>query len=136
MACLDTNVLLDLLGRGTAEWGRRAREQVNSLRARHEDLVTTRFNVAELWVGIFRSRNPLEERRKVKAVLDDLTILDFDQLTGKLFGRFKAHLLNIGRPVSDMDILIAAVAQANGHSLVTRNPADFQNIPGLTVLTY
>jgi predicted nucleic acid-binding protein len=35
-----------------------------------------------------------------------------------------------------MDVLIAAVAMANGQELITRNPRHFADIPGLVVATY
>lgn len=136
MACLDTSTFLDVMGRGTAEAERNALDCIDSLRRAQEFIFTTRLNVAELWVGVFRSRNPEEEQRKIGEALRDVGILDFDQLAAELFGEFKARLLSIGRPVGDLDVLIAAVARANGHALVTRNPADFQNMPGLTVISY
>jgi predicted nucleic acid-binding protein len=38
--------------------------------------------------------------------------------------------------VGDMDVLIAAVAMANGHILVTRNINHFAQIPGLGLDSY
>ncbi len=35
-----------------------------------------------------------------------------------------------------MDVLIASVAVANSHVLVTRNPKHFANIPEVSVLGY
>lgn len=39
------------------------------------------------------------------------------------------------QPIATDDAWIAATALANGVELVTHNPADFANIPGLTVIT-
>jgi tRNA(fMet)-specific endonuclease VapC len=136
MACLDTGAILDLVGRGSRQAQADVYKRLQALQSTQEELTTTRLNVAELWVGIFRSRDPQREQQRIEKVLSGLTILEHDELSAQLFGEIKAHLLDIGRPVGDTDTLIAAVARANGHSLLTRNAAHFQNVPGLTVLTY
>ena len=57
MACLDTSFLLDVAGRGGRQLKARAREKLASLVEGGEALATTRFNVAELWVGVERTRD-------------------------------------------------------------------------------
>jgi predicted nucleic acid-binding protein len=39
----------------------------------------------------------------------------------------------MGRPIDEMDALIAAIALANGATLATRNPRDFENC-GVTLI--
>ena len=135
MACLDTTILVDL-GRPGAKLWRRALRKVGQLVARGETLVTTRFNIAELYVGVERSENPELEERAVEAILQPLGVLDFDGRATRLFAQMTAHLQQIGRPAGDMDVLIAAASVAAGHCLITRNASHFQNIPELTVETY
>lgn len=136
MACLDTSVLLDLIGRGGSKARGKAIELLSSLAAEGEELVATRFSVAEMFVGVWRVQDSSIERTRVNIVLETLQILDFDQKAAEVFGQITAELQRLGRPVGDMDALIAATALANGHCLVTANPSHFLDIPGLLVKSY
>jgi predicted nucleic acid-binding protein len=136
MACLDTSVLLDLLGRGGRRRRRQAVTLLRQLTQRGEHLTTTRFTQAELQVGVERSRTADRERRVVQAALADLEILDFDEPAALAFGKLSAHLQQRGTPAGDMDVLIAAVSLVNGQRLVTANARHFSAIPGLVVEGY
>lgn len=136
MACLDTSFLLDAAGRGGRELRGRARKKLGSLVEDGEILTTTRFNVAELWVGIERTRDRPAELAAVETMLEPLTILDFDESSARVFGRITAHLYARGSPRGDMDILIASVVLVHGDRLVTRNARHFAGIPELVVETY
>ena len=136
MACLDTTVLVDLLSNRRAARRRRAADVVRRLVGDGEALTTTRFCVAELWVGVYRSREPKRERTRIMRLLRSLEVLEFGERSSRVFGATTARLQKIGRPAGDMDVLIAAVAIANGHALVTRNPRHFADIQGLAVVAY
>jgi len=135
VACLDTTVLIDVSRRRSRRRSRAA-AKLRDLLAAGQSLVTTRLNVAELYVGIQRSDDPRREERIVRAAVQDLEILEFDDRAARLFGEITAHLDRIGRPIGDMDALIAATSIANGHVLVTHNATHFANVPLLTVETY
>ncbi len=136
MACLDTTMLVDLLGRNGRTIQVRAQGKFRELVTREGPRTTTRLNLAELWVGVERSRDRELERERMRRLIRPLTILEFDEESAELFGRITAHQQRLGRPVGDMDALIAAVVVAHGERLVTRNPRDFENVPGLRVETY
>jgi predicted nucleic acid-binding protein len=110
--------------------------KVRELIDRGERLVTTRFNMAEMYVGVERSDDREGEEQAVRTVIEPLGVLDFDEPAARLFGQITAHLQRIGRPAGDMDVLIAATSMAAGHSLVTRNPAHFDAIPEMVVEGY
>jgi tRNA(fMet)-specific endonuclease VapC len=136
MACLDTTLLVDLL-RSNPDRKHRALGKIEVLANHGERIVTTRINLAELYVGIELSDDPKRAYRRVRGVLDHLhSILEFDDLAAQAFGEVTAHLRRKGQPAGDMDVLIAATALANGHCLVTRNAAHFAGIPQLVVETY
>lgn len=135
MACLDTTILVDL-ARRRSRLRTRAFQKLQGLLGRGESLVTTRFSVAELYVGVERSDDPKREEEVVQQALQGLSILDFDERAARFFGRVCAHLHQIGQPAGDMDVLIAATCLAAGHCLITRNPSHFENIPELPVETY
>jgi tRNA(fMet)-specific endonuclease VapC len=136
MACLDTSFLLDAAGRGGRQLKARAREKPASLVEAGEILTTTRFNVAELWVGVERTRDRPGELLTIETMLEPLTILDFDESSARVFGRITAYLYAHGSPRGDMDILIASVILVHGERLVTRNTRHFAGIPELVVETY
>jgi tRNA(fMet)-specific endonuclease VapC len=136
MALLDTTVFVDLGGRGGKKRRREAEAIVRQLLSDGESLYASRINVAELYVGAELSNDPVAE---YKAILDYLTwigILEFDDRGAREFGRLRADLQRRGLLVGELDILIGAIARANGQVLVTRNPAHFINMPGLIVIRY
>jgi tRNA(fMet)-specific endonuclease VapC len=136
MACLDTTILIDAAGRGGSRLRGRARENLASLVDDGEALTTTRFTVAELWVGIERAEDRQAEIEAVERMLRPLIVLDFDEVAARVFGRVTARLQARGTPRGDMDVLIAAVALVHGERVVTRNTRHFDAIPGLAVESY
>ena len=135
MACLDTTILVDIMRR-RSKLRVRAFDKLEELLGRGELLVTTRLNVAELYVGVERSDRPDQEEELIREAVGDLGILDFDQRAARLFARITAYLQEIGRPAGDMDVLIGATSMAAGHCLITRNASHFENIPELAIETY
>lgn len=136
MACLDTTFLIDLAGGGGKVRCNRAATKLRALIARGDGIVTTRFNVAELFVGVYRSRNPEVETNTVEALLSGVGILEFGHREARLFGQLTAHLQKLGRPTGDMDVLIASTVLTAGHVLVTDNRSHFADIRELVVETY
>ncbi len=135
MACLDTTVLIDLVS-SKKLYRQQALSKIDQLVERQEPLVTTRFNLAELYVGVERSVKPKSEERVIHDLLKFINVLDFDDTAARLFGQITAYLQIMGKPAGDMDVLIAATAIASNHILVTRNAKHFENIPQLTVEEY
>ncbi len=135
MACIDTTVLIDLVG-SKNKHREKALFKIDQLIQKNEMLVTTRFNVAELYVGAERSANPKSEEQVIHHLLKFITILEFDDIAARLFGQITAYLQVIGKPAGDMDVLIAATAMASNHILITRNAKHFTNIPELIVEEY
>ncbi len=136
MTLLDTSVLIDVAKGGRSPESRRAQgELLTRLRA-GQTLFTSRLNEAEFRVGEFRSADPAREAAKIDAVLATIVILEFDAPAARTFARLKAAALSLGKFPGDMDLLIAAVAMANGEPVLTRNPRHFSHIPGLVVESY
>jgi predicted nucleic acid-binding protein len=136
MACLDTTILIDLVSRN-AEWRKRAFAAIEKLQQQEQSLATTRFNAAELYVGVERCVNSAAEQRIVDKLLADVEVLEFDNRGARIFGQITAYLQSIGKPAGDMDVLIASTALACGHrKLITRNKIHFSNIPEIEVEDY
>ena len=57
--------------------------------------------------------------------------LPFDDRTAVEYGRLRDHLGRLGLLIGPNDLLIAAIALANGLTLVTHNTKEFGRVPGL-----
>ncbi|MEY3658429.1 MAG: hypothetical protein RLZZ561_987 [Pseudomonadota bacterium] len=79
---------------------------------------------AELLYGSHRGKPPLEG--VLEALVTQIPLLDFDAAAARVFTRlpFKRH---------SYDRLIAAHALSLNLTLITRNHADFSDIPGLMI---
>jgi predicted nucleic acid-binding protein len=135
VACIDTTVLIDLVG-SKSKYREKALFKIDQLIQRNETLVTTRFNIAELYVGVERSANQKSEEQVIHHLLKFISVLEFDDMAARLFGQITAYLQTIGKPAGDMDVLIAATAMVSNHILITRNSKHFMNIPELMVEEY
>ena len=119
---LDTSVIIDLEKLDTADLP--------------EQVAICAVTMAELAAGPSATSDPAERARRqdrlqrTEAAFDPLP---FDTEAARAFGRISAAVLAAGRrPQSRFaDLLIAAVALAEGIPLVTRNPADFAGLDQL-----
>ena len=84
----------------------------DSVEQEGEYRTTTRFNVVELYVGVYRSRDRDTERALVDDLCAGITILEAEAPTAMLFAQITAHLQAVGRTVGDMDVLIAPMASS------------------------
>ena len=113
---------------------------------RAEDIVREIGNVpvfltptilAELQYGVERAATEGQRIRRMGAMarLRRKPCLILDPATGELWGRIAAHLDRAGRPSAHRihDLWIAAAALQRGFAVLTRNPSDFEDVPGLQV---
>ncbi len=135
MACLDTTILIDLIG-SNMKRREQAVRKVTELAKKGQTLTTTRFNVAELYVGLARSSHPEKDEATIRTLLGEFEILELTDAAARVFGSVTGFLQRIGKPAGDVDVLIAATAMVHSHILVTRNARHFRHIPRLVAEGY
>ena len=94
--------------------------------------------LAELEYGVHRARTAGQRLKRAAAMarIRKKPCLVIDAETGMTFGRLAANLDTAGRPSTHrvQDLWLAAVAVQHNLRILTQNPKDFRDIPGLEVL--
>lgn len=90
----------------------------------------------ELFYGAQRSQDPLRSLAVQQRFLQPFQSLPLDDAAAEAAGRLRAYLANQGAPIGPYDLLIAAIALANGCTLVTHNRREFDRIPDLTLVDW
>ena len=97
----------------------------------HSNLWITRITQAEMWFGA-RVLRPGKKRQSLQAMLtlifdEDFAgrIFDFDSAAASAYADILSQRRAAGRPMSQFDAQIAAIARVHGAAVVTRNVADF-----------
>ena len=107
-----------------------------------EDLFISSLTVAEIRRGILE-KPAGKERRELERwfsgpegpqALFAGRVLPFDQKAGLVWARLMAEGTVKGRPRSPLDMIIAAVAEANNCVVVTENERDFAGLKALNPL--
>lgn len=128
MIVLDTNVLSELM---------RTNPSVSVVRwvsaQPATSLYTTAVSEAEILFGLSlvapgKRRHALEAAARAMFELDfSGRILAFERNAARSFAEIAAHRRRAGRPISQYDAQIAAIARATGGALATRNVDDFDD---------
>lgn len=134
MIILDTNVLSEALKPSPSEGVLRWIGEQEPL-----SVFTTTITQAEVLYGI--ETLPVGKRRvrllaaveKVLAGAFHGRILPFDEEAARVFPKIVAGRDALGRPISQLDALIAAIARSRGAVLATRNTRDFDHC-GLRII--
>ena len=95
--------------------------------------------LAELEYGVHRAATPAQRNRRASALarIKSKPCLSMDKETGSMFGRLSADLDRAGTPNTHrvQDVWIAAIAVQHNLKVLTGNKRDFDDIPGVQVLT-
>ena len=125
---LDTNVLSEVMRPSPSDLALR---WMSARRAIDPVFITT-ITVAEILYGI--ELLPHGKRREKLSTESDAMfredfvgrILAFDEAAARSFAHLASERRRLGRPISELDAQIAAIAQVHNATLATRNVADFE----------
>lgn len=127
MIILDTNVVSELMRPGPAPAVLGSLSQYSA-----EELYSSSITLAEILYGIEllpagkRKADLLAGSERLFKVVLGGRILPFDESAAQAFSHVAAGRRAAGRPISELDAQIAAIASVHGATLATRNTSDFE----------
>jgi len=122
---LDTDTCVELL---------KGNRRILQRRGRSDDMVGICFvTIAELYYGAEKSREPETNFVAIEKLLLSVEIVQTDLSILRRFGTIKAVLQQIGAPLADVEVLIAASTLEKADKLITGNARHFDRIPGLVL---
>ncbi len=95
------------------------------------DVALSVVTLLELRQGAEGSQQPDVAHARLDAFAAPLRVLPFEEEDALAGARLRAALFRRGRPIGDLDSLIAAQAVTRDLTLVTNNLREFSRIPGL-----
>ena len=89
--------------------------------------------LGELWSGVEGSVSRTRNLQRLRHALSRLVVWPYTNDAAAQFGRVFAELRRMGRPMQQIEIMVAAIAFSLGSYTVVTNDTDLASIPGLTV---
>jgi tRNA(fMet)-specific endonuclease VapC len=88
---------------------------------------------AELYYGAYRSTRREANLALLRRFFQEFVTLPFDEKCEEVYGMIRAQLALAGTPIGPNDLLIAAIAFANGVTIITHNTGEFGRVKGLRI---
>lgn len=120
---LDTNAIIHAIRNEP----RNVRARLASVRP--SDVSVSVISIAELWYGAEKSGGRAGRIAVFEAFLAPFEILPFDRRASEEHARLRYSLRH--GPIGERDLLIAAIARANGLIVVTNNTREFGRVAGI-----
>jgi len=124
---LDTNICIYLIKKQYPEILSKL------LKVGFDKIGISTITLAELEFGVANSTRSVEAQTALLEFILPFEVLDFGYNAASFYGRIRKELKDKGQPISDMDMLIAAIAMANELIVVTNNEKEFKRITGLKI---
>lgn len=125
MILLDTDICIELL-RGN-------KKVINKINDYSDNISISFMTLGELYYGVYKSSNPLNNSLILETFLLSVNILHTDNNIMQKFGEYKNKLSEKGEGLTDADILIASTASVYGCKLITGNVKHFKRFEGVNV---
>jgi tRNA(fMet)-specific endonuclease VapC len=87
----------------------------------------------ELLTGANKARDSSAQHARLALFQSRFELLPFDQEAARHAAQVRAQLEAQGTPIGAVDTMIAGVALAHEHVLVTRNVREFERVQGLQI---
>jgi len=120
---IDTNICSAYLKGNRSVWNRFTQYSGG--------LAISVVSAGEMWTWVERGKTSERARKAVTEFIDLIEEIDVDLEVALRFGELRAVMMDGGKPIPDMDGLIATTALSHDLTLVTNNVFDFQNVPDL-----
>lgn len=96
-----------------------------------DDIAVSAMTEAELAFGAITSAYPERAKPQVSAFLEPVLVLPFDSEAAQKHAEIRFAVRST--PIGERDMVTAAVAVANGLTLVTHNTREFSRVEGLAL---
>ena len=90
-------------------------------------------SLAELYEGMYGSRNPIKRQADITKFLTWVEVLGLDEEVCRRFGQERDRLRKVGNLPGDMDLLIGATALRHNVTLLTNNRRHFERLAGIRI---
>ena len=100
-----------------------------------QGLALSIVSLAEVYEGVFYSRDSQESERALNKFLGGVSILGINEEICKIFGRERGGLRRKGQIIGDFDLLIASTCLDYNLTLLTNNIAHFERIESLETIS-
>jgi len=87
--------------------------------------------LGELWAGVEGSSSRDRNLQRLRLALSRLVVWPYTSEAAEEYGRVFSELRRIGRPMQQVDIMIAAIALSLGSCTVVTTDSDLSAVPGL-----
>ncbi len=128
---IDTDVLIDYWA-GDADVSRFVEALVPS------GISLSAISYMEAFEGTLRSADPAAAAASLRDLLSQVPVIEVTVAVAERCAALRNELARLGRRRNSraLDLLIAATAMVNDLTVVTRNVADYRDLPGLELLPY
>lgn len=123
---LDSTFLIDLLDRLDA-----AENKLGSLIEADAPVSVSPLSVYEAGIGLRES-----ERELFDEIIAQMVVRPLGEAESRRALSIQRTLGDRGKPIGDIDSMIAATAVERGEDVLTRNVDEFERVPDLDVETY
>ncbi len=124
---LDTNICIYIIRKKPAT-------VLNHLtKFKPNDIAISSITLSELEYGVQKSSNPYQNKLALTEFLIPFTILPFDEIAAREYGKIRTSLERWGNIIGSMDMLIAAQALSLNLTLVTNNIKEFNRVKELKI---
>ncbi len=103
------------------------------LSLKDEGLAISVISLAELYEGVYRSKEPPLSEKILKDFLTGVSVLGIDEESCRIFGQQKENLRKKGKTIGDFDLLIASTCLHHDLTLLTANIKHFEMVEILTI---
>ena len=125
---VDTDWVIDQL-RGKEE----VREKLKELRP--AGVAVSIISLAELYEGIYSSRDPVKDQKILENLLTQFLTLGIDSEICKVFGKERSRLRQQRKVIDNFDLLIASTCLYHNLTILTNNRRHYEMVNGLNIIS-
>ena len=125
---IDTDWIIHYL-LGAAPIKKRLRE------LKPEGLAVSIISLAEVYEGVFYSRDPKASQKGFDEFLENVSIFGVDDEICQVFAKERGKLRKKSALIGDFDLLIASTCLCHEVTLLTNNVRHFERIEGLKLIS-